>query len=221
MQQLAATLPPPDSASFAGLLASFAAPAQKRTPLQGLDDLEDDVATLSYERALRVHARYRTPALPDPSVPSPASENLRIFEVVPENVEPIVPIVFPELEPAQAAASMQEESSVEPELSSQEPTAYQRNLKSTSITIRLTTVECERLRLRASEAGLTVSAYLRSCTFEAESLRAMVKDALSKLKPEPSKDCEPAENQARRFGWNWFLRLWTHRRPRSQALQGL
>jgi len=32
------------------------------------------------------------------------------------------------------------------------------------------------------EAGLTVSAYLRSCTFEAEALRAQVKEALAELR---------------------------------------
>jgi hypothetical protein len=38
------------------------------------------------------------------------------------------------------------------------------------------------LRKRAADAGLSVSAYLRSCTFDAESLRAQVKDALARLR---------------------------------------
>ncbi len=63
----------------------------------------------------------------------------------------------------------------------------ERNLKSASITIRLSKAECAQLRKRAAEAGLTVSAYLRSCTFEAETLRAQVKEALAQLRPATSK----------------------------------
>jgi hypothetical protein len=48
-------------------------------------------------------------------------------------------------------------------------------------------VECEQLHRRAADAGLSVSAYLRSCTFEAESLRAMVKDTLAELRLAKSK----------------------------------
>jgi hypothetical protein len=59
---------------------------------------------------------------------------------------------------------------------------FERNLKDASITIRMSKAECEQLHRRAAEAGLSVSAYLRSCTFEAESLRAMVKDTLAQLR---------------------------------------
>jgi len=62
--------------------------------------------------------------------------------------------------------------------------------KSVSITLRVSPDEAGQLRLRAREAGLTVSAYLRSCTFEAEALRAQVKEALAELRqasvPPPS-----------------------------------
>jgi len=50
------------------------------------------------------------------------------------------------------------------------------------VTIRLSEAECARLRRRATEAGLTVSAYLRSCALEADKLRAQVKAALAELK---------------------------------------
>src|ERR1700677_3463737 len=46
----------------------------------------------------------------------------------------------------------------------------------------LSRAECARLHQRAAEAGLTVSAYLRSCMVEAEALRAQVKQALAELK---------------------------------------
>lgn len=45
--------------------------------------------------------------------------------------------------------------------------------------------ECEQLHARSAEAGLTISAYLRSCTFEAEALRAQVKEALAELRSAP------------------------------------
>ena len=73
-------------------------------------------------------------------------------------------------------------ASLNPEPPSIPPLALDRNLKSASITIRMSNAECAQLRKRAAEAGLTVSAYLRSCTFEAESLRALVKDTLAQLR---------------------------------------
>jgi hypothetical protein len=91
----------------------------------------------------------------------------------------------------------------------QEPSLYRaapfdRNLKDASITIRMSKAECAQLHRRAAEAGLTVSAYLRSCTFEAESLRAMVKDTLAQLRSatSPAKPAHPAPH--RRL---WFDRL--------------
>ncbi len=53
--------------------------------------------------------------------------------------------------------------------------------KSASVTMRMTGGECAQLHQRAAEAGLTVSAYLRSCAFEVETLRAQVKEALAQL----------------------------------------
>jgi hypothetical protein len=76
--------------------------------------------------------------------------------------------------------------------------ALNRNLKCASITIRLSEAECAQLRKRAAEAGLTVSAYLRSCTFEAESLRALVKDTLTQLRSAQSKGKREISKPARR-----------------------
>lgn len=58
--------------------------------------------------------------------------------------------------------------------------------KSSSITIRVTEDEQIQLHARAAEAGLSISAYLRSCIFEAESLRSQVKEALSQMRAAPS-----------------------------------
>jgi hypothetical protein len=79
----------------------------------------------------------------------------------------------------------------------------------------MSTAECAQLRQCAAEAGLTVSAYLRSCTFEVEALRAQVKDALAELRsaPTPAQTPESAEAPAvakinrLRVVRNWFAWL--------------
>jgi hypothetical protein len=53
--------------------------------------------------------------------------------------------------------------------------------KSASVTIRMTRAECAQLHERSAAAGMTVSAYLRLCIFEAETLRAQVKEALAQF----------------------------------------
>ena len=65
------------------------------------------------------------------------------------------------------------------------------------ITLRMSAAECEQLRDRAAEAGLSVSAYLRSCAFEVESLRLQVKDTVAKLRDQQTRP-------ARQFRlWPW------------------
>jgi hypothetical protein len=56
-------------------------------------------------------------------------------------------------------------------------------------TLRLTSAEDEILRKRAAESGLAISAYIRSCVFEVESLRAQVKQMMAEIRavaPMPS-----------------------------------
>ena len=93
--------------------------------------------------------------------------------------------------------------------------------RTASITIRLSEAECGQLRQRAAESGLTVSAYLRSCTLEVESLRAQVKDALAQLRaPKPAAP-EPDSNLTGNDGLRkllarlrrWFRQLGPSRRP--------
>lgn len=81
------------------------------------------------------------------------------------------------------------------------------NRKCASITIRLSKAEGEQLRRRAAEAGLTVSAYLRSCTFEAEALRAQVKEVLAELRKTSTTEKQSARTVIRGswFGWLWRL----------------
>lgn len=59
MQASTAPVPSPRSREFAGMLMDLAAPEAKKPPVRDFDGLEEDVATLSYEEALRQHGRYR------------------------------------------------------------------------------------------------------------------------------------------------------------------
>jgi hypothetical protein len=52
----------------------------------------------------------------------------------------------------------------------------------TIVSLRLTEGEMKRLRDRADESGISVSAYMRSCVMEADQLRAQVKRALAEMR---------------------------------------
>src|SRR5579859_5812213 len=52
----------------------------------------------------------------------------------------------------------------------------------TIVSVRLSSLESERLRLRAAESGISVSAYMRSCVLDADHLRAQVKRALEEMR---------------------------------------
>jgi hypothetical protein len=211
MQQSASSSPSPTSPSFAGLLAALAqppgdapnkpSPSANRTPFAwNDDDLADDVATLSYESALKAHARYRPTDQSLTQLPDPAPFS---FDEAP----PSAPQPAPRI-----AAHPAPRTGVNPEPKSNRlPSApVERNLKDASITLRMSQAECAQLHRRAAEAGLTVSAYLRSCTFEAESLRAMVKDTLAQLRSvtAQAKPATPAP-QPRRSGVGKLARLFT------------
>ena len=236
MQQTAATASSPASPSFAGLLAALAAPAPQRAPAWSDDGLADDYATLSYERALRAHARYRSVdasvneslAESDFSLTQPAdSEPSRIREAFSDAAPPAGPTAT--LRAATRQAASPSIADFQPETTHGLPTALDRNLKSASITIRLSKVECAQLRKRAAEAGLTVSAYLRSCTFEAESLRALVKDTLAQLRSDPGKGDQPTAHQTAasqavsrpiRCSWRqWWERFWPHAHASRRIVQ--
>lgn len=81
-----------------------------------------------------------------------------------------------------------------------EPGRSEKKPKGASITIRVTAVEHAQLQARAAAAELSVSAYLRSCIFEAEALRAEVKEALARI--ESTQVAEgPDRKRAGRSGW--------------------
>ena len=204
--------------SFAGLLAALTAPKTDtglppgdrssspgwKSPLDWDDDgLADDVATLSYENALRARARYRALDRTDRSLTGPDPNPVDSYELAPLEDVP-APL------PAQAFAASQPvpapQPAAQPPAAPRVPAAFERNLKSASVTIRMSQEEAAQLHLRAAEAGLTVSAYLRSCTFEAESLRALVKDTMAQLRASTAAGKLPAP---RRSVSAWFVRLFT------------
>lgn len=171
------------SSSFAGLLEEYAAPRQKFPPARDLDGLDDDVVALSYEHALKTHARYsREPeSVPQPDSATYVAESTRS---IPREEPQALPRTLAPLEPA--------------------PTSR----KCASVTVRLTAEENELMRIRAAGADLTISAYLRSCAFEMESMHAQVKEALARMRA--------AEKQPPARHRFWLLRFLPRLRNRQQ-----
>jgi hypothetical protein len=208
MQESAAASSSATAGSFASVLAAFSPPAAPPRIDWSEDDLGDDIATLSYEQALRTHSRNRTSSQADWSrqqkdvagngqlnKPASGTEPLAVTAAPARCARPQVPCGV-----ANRRASSPEDSR-----------------KAASITIRLSRVECAKLHDRAAEAGLTVSAYLRSCTLEVEALRAQVKEALSQLRPAADTERqEPSRTKPHAvLSWrDWLLALF---RPRQSA----
>jgi len=181
-----------NSSNFAGLLASLTSPAPNAadSDLPWNDvGLDHDVATLSYERALRTHARCKPAASgnwPDSfSLHSPIGDVAQTTKT----------------RPATVCEEIKPQASAEPHTSSES------SLRTASVTIRLSEAECARLRRRAAEAGLTISAYLRSCTFEVETLRAQVKETLAELRATGAEQKTPACSRSRCSWFGWLMRL--------------
>lgn len=175
-----------DTSTFAGVLAALTEPAAKpETPRAEaaptwLNELEDDVSLLSYERALKAHGRYRAGGDADVRVALPAGAYGWAEDASAE----------------EAGATPDREAKRSPGSRLRTPAEDLR--KRASVTVRMSRAECERLQQRSAEAGLTVSAYLRSCAFEVDSLRAQVKQALGELRA--------AKRPAARAP-HWWLRI--------------
>jgi hypothetical protein len=181
--------PSPSARSFAGLLADFASPEKKFPPARDFDGLAEDIATLTYEHALKTHARYRP--FPDDAV-SPETQ-------------PAFPGSLPLFETSATSADLVPEQPTHAPV----PSADAALRKSASVTVRLTCAEDEQLRQRAAEAGLTISAYLRSCAFEVETLRAQVKQTIAELKS--SRNVVGQNAVEHRSGWRRIL-PWQYRK---------
>jgi hypothetical protein len=99
----------------------------------------------------------------------------------------------------------------EPDATGRDSVVADREHKSASITIRMSQSECVQLRKRAAAANLTVSAYMRSCILEAETLRAQVKEALAELRAAARGEAHCVVTHAPRRWW----RPWPHVGSRS------
>lgn len=172
MSDSKAVPPPKDASSFANFLASFTSSPQGAS--QSRDDpmLPDDIATISYEQALRSHRRVDTTGYESTSSP------------------------------------VQDASDYASPTSAPLPTPAGKKRKTASITIRLTDAEQAQLHERAAAAQLSISAYLRSCIFEAESLRTQVKDALSQIRA--SAHADPSHQPQSQPPSSWRTRLLPH-----------
>jgi hypothetical protein len=235
MQQPTAstTMPPSAAPSFAGLLAALASPGGKPSSTERKeaaswndDELADDIATLSYESALRAHGRYRSPGTGENPLAQGASDLLEMLQAQEQERESLAAIAAVLETPAEGADGLS--GSVKTKAAAAPPATprtalppFERNLKDASITIRVSKAESEQLHRRAAEAGLTVSAYLRSCTFEAESLRAMVKETMAQLRSAsaPANPAPHSDSWMRRLGL-WISRLlnpWQHQQRVARA----
>jgi hypothetical protein len=173
MSDLSSLPAPRETGTFANFLESLTAPAKKPDGMWDDTALLDDVATISYEEALRSHRR----------------------------VPPVE--ALPEDESLSATA---------PTASQTPPVAKGKKRKTASITIRLTEAEEAQLHERAAAAQLSVSAYLRSCIFEAEALRAQVKQALARMQAPPPISTSAAHVDKPPRNWHArFLSRFSHR----------
>jgi hypothetical protein len=208
MQSSAAVPSTQPSPTFAGLLAAFTDPQKKFPPAQDEGCIADDIVTLSYEHALRDHARYRSAEDSVGGQGSTAGPDSRTRALPVSSSEPFA---------ARADAASPSGSAL-----------IEKNLKRASITIRLSQSDCAQLHQRAAEAGLSMSAYLRSCTLEVESLRAQVKATLAQLRSAtssqntrsqatssqaPSSGNKPSSS-LRNAGSRLWSKLWLHSRVR-------
>jgi hypothetical protein len=171
--------PSSETASFAGLLAALAArrsgPRSGQSSAQSagqgswIDELEEDVATLSYEHALQRHGAAPASGIATANQDSVANTGAPAFS--------------PLFQPEEAAGDAPRLATEAPYRKRQQAAAAGDELrKRASVTVRMSRAECLRMQQRAAEAGLTVSAYLRSCAFEVETLRAQVKQTLTELR---------------------------------------
>jgi hypothetical protein len=217
MQQATESASSSSVQSFAGLLAALTAPASENLPPWSDEGLADDVATLSYENALRARTRYLASNRGDRGLTQPVGQEGNPHGNPPSARPAIDSYELAPLEevPTAAAASSlpaplpraELRTGTGPEMAFRRAPDRERNLKSASVTIRLSRAECAQLHQRAAEAGLTVSAYLRSCTMEAENLRALVKETMAQLRTATAVGKQTAPSAAGGSRRRWLSRL--------------
>lgn len=210
MQETQANSPASASSSFVSVIASLAkgprAGDSAQTPPKDEAVLADDLVALSYEQALRTHARYRPPATVLLNSPGGAV----IHKTAKSDSAGFEDLAADESTKSRRAV-------VYPASSTAGRGAFEERRKTSSITIRLSQADCAQLRARAAGAGFNVSAYLRSCAFEVEDLRAQVKEALAQLREAVAVD-QPATSNPDpvnvHTGWrSRIFAYWRRSRP--------
>jgi hypothetical protein len=109
----------------------------------------------------------------------------------------------------------QRSATASPLVSSPNNSQSEKQHRTASITIRVTPEEQAQLQARAVAAELSVSAYLRSCIFEAEALRTQVKEALAQMQSTSSQASSSAVAETPRPRRRRFFPLW----PRSRTTE--
>lgn len=183
------------STSFSVLLSALTSRLPEQSTQEADAKLRDDVVSLSYEQALRTAARQRpfsVAAAHDASAePAAAPARDGKTQLLRSRADR-----FPEGEPGQ------------------------KNRMTCSITIRIDESENAELRARAAEAGLTMSAYLRSCIFEVDDLRTQVKQTLAQMRSAPTAlgSAPTVPLQAPATGWrDRIFPRWTMHRSAAHA----
>jgi hypothetical protein len=200
----------PASPSFAGLLAELASPAPATEPDPD-DGLRDDIAVLSYESALRINER-----------PGNLSGADRLKGREAGGIDPVAGVSAAIAGPGSAAAATEtaRESRSGP-IAEAGFQPHELSTRTDRVTLRLSHFEALQLRARAAESGLSVSAYLRTCILEVESLRAQVKNALARMRTPEARDEPSAAQSPSRFGpqavRRWRERFFPHRRRSERA----
>jgi hypothetical protein len=206
MQEPQAAASASSSFDFGSLLASLTSPAKK--PAEDWDDssLADDIATITYEQALRTHTRGRVGASGLPSMRVGACE-----EIAPASLNEKTLKAHPR--PIEASCATDAAGK-------KDCPRRGEDRRAASVIIGMSKAECLQLRERAVEAGLTVSAYLRSCIFEVETLRTQVREGFVQLRsPCLAETVAPQEPDDTHI-FSWRARLfprWSRRICASKA----
>jgi predicted DNA binding CopG/RHH family protein len=199
------------SADFAGLMAKMNSSGRSARSWLAEDaapTMLDEIIPLSYEQALKKHARR-------PSVEHTAEKIDRVASLLAENLaerrnhSTVHTEQSPANELAEGFATREidrdskefEQDTLSLNRASAQ-TAKATETKAASITLRMSEQEAIQVRKRAADAGLTISAYIRSCVCEAELLRAQVKSALIEIRQVNSRKEESAPGNVNRPWWN-------------------
>jgi hypothetical protein len=204
---------------FAGLLASLTVTEQPPELAWSGDGLEDDVANVSYEGALKSQRldSWDGEGLAPERIAAGAKTGTGAAMGVGERFPAETADFGFDARSAGAPCRL---TITEAELPRVRPNFGSGKQKRVRVTIRLTDTEYAQIRARCDEAGLSVSAYLRTCIEEIDGLRAQVKDTLAQLRGASANTAEPAgcvaippaSVPAQADSSRWQLRFWQRKR---------